>query len=1178
MKKIALLSDGWKRLVTYAWMDGIMKRIQELNLDIRLDQFNTNGNWSHDKKHNEGEYNLYQLPDFRDYDGIIFDCSNMTDQKEIDRIVKRLKKVDIPVVSISYEVEGFYYVGNDNKRLFRTVIDHVYDKHGCRNFVFAGGPSDNYENMKRFEAFKEAMEEFGLPVTEENYLFGDFDFATGTKYMEDWIKEKRPFPDCFLCANDNIAAGLCSAAIRHGLRIPEDFLVTGFDNLDKAAYYQPQITTVEHNRGNIGRNAVQILVDLWDKKKVDPFCYLYSECIPGESCGCPNSGKVDYRTYIREQIEYSVKKDRDEEEIMILENQIKNCTSFRSLFQNFSEYLESLGCDGVYIVVDKLLLEAQFHTQFPTKGYHLKQMEVGYASENMEELIGIRTYQELQRKMDQDGAKQSYLYSAIHFRDQVIGFTIMKNPVFLYDNPNFYDIHNVFHVTLESLFKQLRLENANMKMMEIYNKDALTGVYNRIAYTEMILPKFDYYCQHDIACAMIFFDVDYFKQINDTYGHRFGDEVLKCIASILVKDSPKGGLVYRFGGDEFIVFFANATKEKVDEFLEHVKEDFAKKSIKVSQGVILTDPKSGRLLDEYLVMADEKMYEIKQSRRGILMSKPIIDGEVSDDKTETTNSDQKTIPGREVDMKRDTNTTFLSKERAMKKLEQNDKWSFLKGFDISSLPEHEDGGGKFFDANGNEKEAFELLEENGVNAVRLRIWNEPSLVPESKGYCDLERTMRMAKRIKAHGMFFYLDFHYSDYWADPGQQRKPHAWETLSFEELVQAVYDYTKEVLERLESIGCLPDMVQVGNEIRSGMLFPDGAVPDYVKLAKLVNAGIRAVRDVSSEIKVMIHLDQGGRFYYLKEWFDSMFANGMNSIDCIGISFYSFWHGTFLDLKESMQQLIERYHVPVYVVETAHPWRQCPGEHVSEDLMKTAGLPAGEIEQKKSQELVMQIAATVSRGLPTGVFYWEPLCLPGCGYGTWDENMGMLDEHGKVLSAFDVYREFDPNKLPIDHLEEYIASLYEVDESELSPAGTNLVPNGDFAQGCKDWWIHKDSEEIEIREGNQEIYVSSKSNFKFKLFRDVYVNQAGKYQLMVDYRGTNTTGVKVALFLKKITCNGEALHKKDIFPSDVRFVTHSLDTLELGVGQVQLGIEIDSPPIFGRIKNIRLIRLEEE
>lgn len=113
-----------------------------------------------------------------------------------------------------------YYVGNDNKRLFRMVIDHVYYEHGCRNIVFAGGPSDNYENMKRFEAFKEAMEEFGLPFTEENYLFGDFDFATGTKYMEDWVKEKRPFPDCFLCANDNIAAGLCSAAIRHGLRIP----------------------------------------------------------------------------------------------------------------------------------------------------------------------------------------------------------------------------------------------------------------------------------------------------------------------------------------------------------------------------------------------------------------------------------------------------------------------------------------------------------------------------------------------------------------------------------------------------------------------------------------------------------------------------------------------------------------------------------------------------------------------------------------------------------------------------------------------------------------------------------------------------------------------------------------------------------------------------------------------
>jgi arabinogalactan endo-1,4-beta-galactosidase len=475
-------------------------------------------------------------------------------------------------------------------------------------------------------------------------------------------------------------------------------------------------------------------------------------------------------------------------------------------------------------------------------------------------------------------------------------------------------------------------------------------------------------------------------------------------------------------------------------------------------------------------------------------------------------------------------------------------------------------------------DAFALLKENNVNSIRLRIWNDPASVEEAKGYCDLAHTVEMAKKIKENDMHFMLDFHYSDYWADPGQQRKPHAWEGLSFEELKGAVYSFTREALEALKKEDCLPDIVQVGNEIRSGMLFPDGAVPNYANLAELLNAGIRAVRETSPESVVMIHLDQGGRFYCLKEWFDAVFDAGLMPIDAIGISFYSFWHGTFMDLKNSMEQLIERYHLPVYVVETAHPWRHCAHEHVSEDLMKTAGLPAGPKEQKRSLQMVMQIAATVSKELPTGVYYWEPLCIPGKTYGSWDENMGMLDEHGKALCSFEAFRDFEPEHPPIDHLEEYMESLYAVDEADLAPAGTNLVPNGDFSEGIKGWWMKKDPAEVEVHAEEQEIYVSAKCNFTFELFRDVHLDKAGKYRLSVDYRGTNTTGVLVEVFLKTISCNGQEEYKKTIFPSDVRFVTYSIDDLMLEAGQVQLGIRMNTPPVFGRIKNVTLTEIDGE
>lgn len=500
---------------------------------------------------------------------------------------------------------------------------------------------------------------------------------------------------------------------------------------------------------------------------------------------------------------------------------------------------------------------------------------------------------------------------------------------------------------------------------------------------------------------------------------------------------------------------------------------------------------------------------------------------------------------------------------------------FYKGMDISSLFERLDHNMQVLDEHQNPVEVFDILEKNNVNSIRLRIWNQPELVAESHGYCNLSDTIKLAKMIKEHHMHFVLDFHYSDYWADPGQQKKPDAWKNLSFEELKAAVFDYTTMVLRSLAAENCLPDMVQVGNEIRSGMLFPDGEVPKYNQLAELVNAGISAVREVSPDIEVMIHLDQGGRFYYLKEWFDAMFDAGMLPIDCIGISFYSFWHGTFMDLKNSMLQLVERYHLPVYVVETAHPWRSCPQGHISAEQMKTAGLPAGIEEQKKSLDLVFHIVDSIPDHMGMGVYYWEPVCVPNDNLDSWAQNMGMLNENGQILPAFEVYRDFERGHVLCEDLDRYMEELYLPDPDLVIPTGTNLIPNGDFADGLDDWWCEKSPDSLEIQFENQEIYLSSPQNFHYDLFKDVFVEQSGNYQLLIDYRGTNTTGVVVKLYVKRIGCNGEELITKEIFPSDVDWVTHTLDDLVLERGTIRVGIEITAPPVFGRIRDIRLYKL---
>src|SRR5699024_10869752 len=137
----------------------------------------------------------------------------------------------------------------------------------------------------------------------------------------------------------------------------------------------------------------------------------------------------------------------------------------------------------------------------------------------------------------------------------------------------------------------------------------------------------------------------------------------------------------------------------------------------------------------------------------------------------------------------------------------------------------------------------------------------------------------------------------------------------------------FTRDSLLTLKEGGAMPDMVQIGNEIRSGRLFHNGEAPDFRGLARLVNAGLRGPRAAGGPgLQVMIHLDQGGRYFYLEEWFDRAMENGLEDFDVIGLSYYPFWHGTFADLKESMEKLAARYRKPIILAETAYAWRITP------------------------------------------------------------------------------------------------------------------------------------------------------------------------------------------------------------------------------------------------------------
>ncbi|MCM1122283.1 MAG: glycosyl hydrolase 53 family protein [Eubacterium sp.] len=367
---------------------------------------------------------------------------------------------------------------------------------------------------------------------------------------------------------------------------------------------------------------------------------------------------------------------------------------------------------------------------------------------------------------------------------------------------------------------------------------------------------------------------------------------------------------------------------------------------------------------------------------------------------------------------------------------------FYKGADISSILEVERLGGKFYD-KGVQKDVFDILQSYGFNAVRLRLWNDPYTEdgkPYGAGTNDLSVTIELAKRAKAHGMDVLLNFQYSDFWADPGKQRVPKAWRGMDADQLTEAVYTYTKDILLAMKEAETYPQLVQVGNELTNGTLWPLGQMPNYDNLARFVSAGIRGVRAVDAHMPVILHLDNGGNAAMYRDWFDHYMERG-EDFQIIGLSYYPFWHGTLEDLKNNMNDLAVRYGKELMLVEVSTGFtmedyaeyeKLAPDERkgyaTKPDIVENIQFPMTKEGQKDFMAAVFEIIEQIPDHKCSGFFYWEPAWIPVPGSGWANEealkyieekgpggnewaNQALFDYNGQSLPALETIRDYSPS-----------------------------------------------------------------------------------------------------------------------------------------------------------------------
>ena len=324
------------------------------------------------------------------------------------------------------------------------------------------------------------------------------------------------------------------------------------------------------------------------------------------------------------------------------------------------------------------------------------------------------------------------------------------------------------------------------------------------------------------------------------------------------------------------------------------------------------------------------------------------------------------------------------------------------GVDISTLEETERLGGRFYD-NGTETGFYDILKKHGFTSIRLRLWNDPfneNGTSYGAGGCDIQAVLRSARRAVDNGMNWMLNFHYSDFWADPGKQFIPKAWQGYNLKQLEDAVYGYTKDILDLCRKAGLYPRYVQIGNEITNGLLWPAGKVVydsdtgepvSHASMVRLLKAGVTAARE-SGNTGIVLHLERSCDNKRYRQWFDAVTEAGVD-YDIIGVSYYPHWHGTMHELQNNLQDISTRYDKDTMIVETSYPFT---GKHytnrpdvslvINGGMTLPDGSPPPYPYSPEGQECFLRDLVKVVQSVKrcTGLYYWEPAWLPVEG-STW-------------------------------------------------------------------------------------------------------------------------------------------------------------------------------------------------
>ncbi|MBR6665561.1 MAG: GGDEF domain-containing protein [Lachnospiraceae bacterium] len=624
-KKIAVFANGWSNEYLELVLEGAKNRAAEDNIDLFV--FLNYSSGSESDPGNVGESMIFSLPNIADFDAVLLMGNTINMAYERKELREKILKYKIPAISLEYPMQDIPYIGTDTYQGIYNLMLHVLAVHHAHDFVFMSGPRSNQESESRKRAVEDALETAGLVLREENIIEADWSYFVSYDKTIEYVNTHDKLPDAIVCANDEMAIGVCAALDFMKVRVPDDVIVTGCDYLRRGQDFFPILSTVGREWDKLGYQGMDMLIQQMNGAEIPMNTVLQSTPIVGESCGCNVSlTKSDERLHsiianYRVQREDAINEWqlRYIDELFSKKNSVDGLKeSMRNTFQDNHSFE---GENFMLCIVDRYFEEKE----------SWEELKLGELTERMDVYVNLvdgkavitdkfPTKDLLPYYDGNTEETQVYLFIPLNTKLTSIGYMVQKNNLKRVYEQSIYVWLRRVSQDLERVKQNIRVEELNKKLKEVSITDALTGLRNRTGFDVLALPCLLECQKQGKHSAIVFADVNQMKLINDKHGHLQGDLALCTVAEAIKKALPENWVAVRYGGDEFLMVGECRDAQDADEITENLRVELetlkSKRrlsfNLSVSIGSVVMYPEENNNLEEYLRRADEAMYVAKQ--------------------------------------------------------------------------------------------------------------------------------------------------------------------------------------------------------------------------------------------------------------------------------------------------------------------------------------------------------------------------------------------------------------------------------------------------------------------------------------------------------------------------------------------------------------------------------------